>query len=122
MIYKNMTVWQKAMELSVEIYRITANFPKNEQFCLVNQIRRAVVSIVSNIAEGQGRMSSRDYLHFLSVARGSKAEVDTQLLLAQRLGYVTEEDTQKAFQLLDDTGRLLNGTIRSIRAKIESKE
>jgi len=122
MIYKNMTVWQKAMELSVEIYKLTKIFPKDEQFCLVNQIRRAVVSIVSNIAEGQGRMSSRDYLHFLSVARGSKAEVDTQLILAQRLGYVTEEDTQKAFQLLDDTGKLLNGTIRSIRAKIESKE
>lgn len=117
-----MTVWQKAMELSVEIYKLTKIFPKDEQFCLVNQMRRAVVSIVSNIAEGQGRMSSRDYLHFLSVARGSKAEVDTQLVLAQRLGYVTEEDTQKAFQLLDDTGKLLNGTIRSMRAKIESKE
>jgi len=119
MLYKDLEVWQKAMELSVEIYRLTKNFPQEERFGLVNQMRRAVVSIASNIAEGQGRIYTKEYLHFLSVARGSQAEVDTQLLLAVRLGYLCEEEAHRAFELLSMTAKLLNGTIRSVRAKIE---
>ena len=89
--YKDLIVWQKAMDLVVLVYQITSLFPKEELYGLTNQVRRAAVSIPSNIAEGQARKSTLEFKHFLSIARGSLAEVETQLLIAARLNYLTEE-------------------------------
>lgn len=89
--YKDLIVWQKAMDLVQLVYQATKIFPKEELYGLTNQVRRAVVSIPSNIAEGQARQSSAEFKNFLSIARGSLAEVETQLLIAMRLGYLNQE-------------------------------
>ena len=86
--YKELTVWQKAMDLVVEVYCLVRKLPKEELYALSDQIRRAVVSIPSNIAEGQQRNSKNDFKHFLTIARGSNAEVETQLLICVRLTYL----------------------------------
>ena len=86
--YKDLIAWQKSMQLAKEVYVLTKNLPKDELFSLTNQLRRAAVSIFSNIAEGNGRLSRKEYLHFLSIARGSKSEVETQLLFCVELGCV----------------------------------
>ena len=85
--FMDLVVWQRAVELSTEIYRLTANYPKSEQFGLVNQMRRASVSIASNIAEGYGRSTRGEYLQFLGYARGSKCELQTQIVIAKSLGF-----------------------------------
>src|SRR6185295_7508902 len=86
--YRDLIVWQSAMQLAEDTYKLCARFPRSERFGLGAQLQRCAVSVPLNIAEGQARGSTRDYLRFLSIARGSAAEVETQLLLAQRLGYV----------------------------------
>ena len=91
-IYRNLIVWQKAMAFSKLVYSLVRGFPDVERFALADQVRRAVVSIASNIAEGCGRSSNRDYAYFLSIARGSLYEVMTQLELAQSLGYIDSID------------------------------
>src|SRR5689334_5723692 len=90
--FRDLIVWQKAVDLVLEIYRATNNFPRQEQYVLTAQIRRAVISIPGNIAEGRGRFSRADFLHFLMQARGSLFELETQLLIAQRLGYLSEQE------------------------------
>lgn len=112
--FKDLIVWQKAMDLAEEVYRLSRTFPKEEIYSLTNQIRRAVVSIPSNIAEGKGRHAIAEYLHFLSIARGSLKEVETQLLLAIRFGYISKADTNKALGLVDEISRML----ASLRAKL----
>jgi len=107
-------VWQKAHELVLKIYQITRDFPKDEQFSLTSQIRRAAVSIPSNIVEGKARGSNKEYKRFLLMARGSLEETKYQLLLAKDLKYM---DEQKYFELLDlaqDVGRLLAGLIKKM--------
>ena len=102
------------MDLVVEIYRATEPFPKSETFGLTNQLRRASVSISSNIAEGQGRSTTKDFCHFLYMARGSLQEVETQILIAGKLAMI---HTAKETELLERTaelGRILNGLIRSL--------
>ena len=115
MHYKDLTVWQKSMDLVTEVYRITKSLPKEEIYVLTNQLRRAAVSIPSNIAEGNGRASTGDYLRFLIIARGSNAEVETQLLLCVRLNYLTQEDIEPALSLLNEIGRMLNSMITKLR-------
>jgi four helix bundle protein len=88
--YKDLIVWQKAMDLTEMVYQATKAFPREELYGLTNQVRRAAVSIPSNIAEGQARQSTAEFRNFLSLARGSLAEVETQLMIAQRLGYLTQ--------------------------------
>ena len=88
--YRELIVWQKAIVLVKEVYRGTSDFPKTEIYALTNQIRRAAISIPSNIAEGQGRNSTREFLHFLSVAQGSLMELETQVTIAERLGYFNQ--------------------------------
>ena len=88
--YRDLVAWNKAMELVTEIYRVTNNFPKEELFGLMSQLRRAAVSIPSNIAEGKGRLSKGEFRQFLGNARGSLAEVETQILIAQNLSYLDE--------------------------------
>ena len=112
--YRDLVVWQKAMDLVEIVYAVTANFPSDERFGLTSQVRRAAVSIPSNIAEGEGRRSRNEFGHFLSVAYGSLREVETQLLIAVRLGYAIAEYCQPAFDLADEVGRMLNGLSRSL--------
>lgn len=112
--YRDLIVWQKAMDLVVEIYRITKLFPREEQYALSDQIRRAAVSVPSNIAEGYGRSPGKDYVRFLNIARGSKNEVETQLLLSVKLGYTTEEMIGQAMCLCEEIGRILNTIIKKL--------
>ena len=105
------------MDLSVEIYQLTRTFPRDEAFGLTNQLRRSAVSIPSNIAEGQGRSGSREFQHFLSIARGSLCELQTQLEIAQRTGLGSSERIDHAIELSHEVGRILFGLLRSIKAK-----
>lgn len=106
------------MESVTEIYEATSSFPASEKYGLTSQLRRAAVSIPSNIAEGYGRGTSQDYLRFLRVARGSLFEVDTQLLIAQRMGYLNQSAHQQVENKLAETGRVLAGLIKSIESRI----
>jgi len=109
--YQDLIVWQKAMDVVVEVYRLTKKFPQGEFYGLTNQIRRAAISIPSNIAEGHTRNSRAEYLNFLSIAQGSRAEVETQMLISVRLGYLTSEETLPTLSLLNEINRII-GTIR----------
>ena len=109
--YKDLVAWQKAMDLVTEIYRVTLKFPKDELFGLTSQIRRAAVSIPSNIAEGQGHLSKGDFRRFLGHARGSLSELETQILIAQNLNYLTKDEATKFLDLIAEVGRILNGLI-----------
>lgn len=111
--YSELMAWQKAMDLVEKVYTITKGFPLDERFGLTNQLRRASVSVPSNIAEGQSR-ASRDFVRYLSIAQGSLAEVETQMLIAARLGYVGEPDTEKFQHLAAEVGRLIHGLSNSI--------
>jgi four helix bundle protein len=102
------------MELVERVYRMTKVFPRDEVYGLSSQIRRAAVSIPSNIAEGQARKSTAEFLNFLSIAQGSRAEVETQTLIAHRLGYVTENQITEIMSLLEEISRMLN----TLRAKL----
>ena len=105
--YKDLIVWQKAMDLAEEIYLLTKVFPREEIYSLTNQIRRAAISIPSNIAEGHARKSISEYRQFLSIAQGSLAEVETQLLLAIRLNYQSEKQCKKATLLREEISKML---------------
>jgi four helix bundle protein len=107
-------VWQKSHELVLKVYGITKNFPKDEMYGLTSQIRRAAVSIPSNIVEGKGRGSNKEYKRFLLIARGSLEETKYQLLLAKDLKYVGEEKYKEVLILAMDVGRLLAGLIKSL--------
>ncbi|MER3439612.1 MAG: four helix bundle protein, partial [Chloroflexota bacterium] len=103
---RDLRVWQHGMELAERIHRMTEQFPKHEPYGLASQIRRAAVSVPSNIAEGHSRESSREYLQAISVARGSLAELETQIELACRCGYITAEERESVLALGQATGRL----------------
>jgi four helix bundle protein len=115
--YQDLVVWQKAMDLVEDVYKATRRFLKEEIYGLTAQLRRAAVSIPSNIAEGQGRRTARDFLNFLSIAYGSLSEVDTQVLIAQRLGYFDEQLTSRLRDLVSEVGKPLNGLMRSVEKK-----
>ncbi len=110
--YKDLIAWQKAMDLVAEVYLATREFPTEERYGLVSQLRRAAVSIPSNIAEGQGRLTTGEFRHFLGQARGSLCEVETQLLIAHKLGFLA--DVQPILLRLAEVGRILNGLISSL--------
>jgi four helix bundle protein len=112
--YKNLIAWQKAMELVTAIYDATQGFPSHEQFGLISQLRRAAVSVPSNIAEGKEHYSNRDFVRFLRHARGSLAEIETQVLIAQQRTYLDNETTLKLTQHIDELGRILSGLINSL--------
>jgi four helix bundle protein len=105
--YRDLIVWQKGMDLVAEVYRLTRGFPSEELYGLTNQVRRAAVSIPSNIAEGQARQSTAEFRHFLSIAQGSRAGVETQLLIAVRLNYSTESGVRTAVSLLTEIQKML---------------
>ncbi len=112
--HRDLVAWQRARQLGLALYRVTSGFPSEERYGLTNQLRRAGVSIASNIAEGYGRGTRQDYLRFLRMARGSVYEVDTQLCFADDLGYLTGEEHRRIQDLTDECGRLIAGLIRSI--------
>ena len=112
--YKDLIVWQKSMELVTEIYKIVKLLPKEETYALSDQMRRAAVSIPSNIAEGYSRNTDRELLQFLYIARGSKAELETQMIIAMNLGYFSAEHMEPAQQLCEETGKLLNSFIAHV--------
>jgi four helix bundle protein len=107
--YRDLIVWQKAMDLVEDVYKRTKVFPQEELYGLTSQLRRAVVSVPSNIAEGQGRNSTREFLHHLSIAYGSLCEVGTQILIAHRLGFLERRDVEVLDGLSSEVGRLING-------------
>lgn len=116
--YRELIVWQKAIVLVEEVYRSTNDFPKTEIYALTNQIRRAAVSIPSNIAEGQGRNSTREFLHFLSVAQGSLMELETQVTIAERLGYFNQTQEKHLLDSTAEVSRMLSGLRTSLNKKL----
>ena len=116
--YKDFAVWHKAMDLTVEVYRLVKLLPREEIYALSDQMRRAVVSIPSNIAEGQGRNSTREFIKFLTIARGSQAELDTQLQICVRLKYLSEDETAIAFGLCEEVGKILSSLIAKLKASL----
>jgi four helix bundle protein len=113
--YRDLDVWQKSMDLVVEIYRLTRLLPPEEQFGLASQMQRAAVSIPANIAEGHGQLHKLVFVRHLSAARGSLTELETHLQIAVRLDYLNRDQARPAWVLLQDVGRLLNGLIRALR-------
>ncbi|MGA7157096.1 MAG: four helix bundle protein [Acidobacteriaceae bacterium] len=120
-MFHDSVAWQKSMDLSVAVYAATSSFPKQEIFGVTNQLRRASVSIPSNIAEGKGRLSSNELLHFLGIARGSALEVQTQLELSIRLNFGNKEQLSAAKTLAIEVARILNSSIATLRSRQTSK-
>ncbi len=112
--YKELLVWQKGMALAKLVYRLTVRFPREEKFGLTSQIRRAAVSVPSNIAERQARQSTKEFLQFLSHAEGSLAELETQILLSVELGFVWQEDVKEILAKIDELQKMLVGLKRKL--------
>jgi four helix bundle protein len=112
--YQELIVWQKSMDLVEEVYKSSRDFPREEIYGLTSQIRRASVSIPSNIAEGRGRRTTSDFLRHLSIAYGSLREVETQILIGRRLKYITQASLEGVLNLAGEVGRLLNGLMASL--------
>ena len=114
--YKDFIVWQKAMDLTVEVYRLVKFLPREETYALSDQMRRAVVSIPSNIAEGQGCASTKEFVNFLAIARGSQTELETQLQICIKLKYFSDEQAESALNLCNEIHRMLNSLIGKLKA------
>ncbi len=115
--FRELVAWQKAMDLAVDVYEFSRQFPSEEKFGLTSQIRRAGVSVPSNIAKGHGRRTSKDIANFLWMANGSLGEIETQALLAVRLGYASEEATNLVVTHCDEVGRITRGLRTSLDHK-----
>lgn len=115
--YKDLLVWQKGIDLVKLIYKTTQSFPSDERFGLISQMRRAAVSVPSNLAEGQARKSTAEFIQFVSQSEGSLAELDTQLIIAIELGYCARNDANQTFELIGELRRMLN----SLRRKLISR-
>ena len=112
--YKELKVWQKGYKLCLKIYRITNEFPDDEKFGLISQIRRAAVSVVSNIAEGYGRKTTAEYLRYLYIAYGSNCELETQILLSGDLDYIENVELKEIIKKIQEVERMLKGLIKSL--------
>ena len=112
--FRDLKVWQKAMDLTVEVYRLVKLLPPDENFAISSQMRRAVVSIPSNIAEGQGRDTMKEFVRFLSVARGSLRELSTQLEICERIDYIDASQTSKAKDLITELDKMINALSNSL--------
>ena len=115
--FRELVVWQRAIELTLGVYQLTARFPDSERFGLTNQLRRAAVSIASNIAEGYGRATKGEYIQFLGHARGSASEVETQLVIARALGFGSKESLTKTEKSCSEVGRMLRAMMKSLQPK-----
>ena len=116
MSYQDLNAWKKAMDLVEETYKLVKRLPAEERYALSDQMRRCSTSIASNCAEGSGKGTTKDFLKFLYICQGSRRELETQLLICVRVGYLTEEDISRAMSLCEETGRLLTGLIRKLGA------
>ncbi len=116
--YRDLIAWQRAMELVDLVYQLTSRFPRDELFGLTSQLKRASISIASNIAEGQGRVLPRDFRRFLRIAYGSLREVETQILIGQRQHFLGESDVHAVLDKTSEIGRLINGLLRSLERKL----
>lgn len=115
--HKDLLVWQKSIAFVTSIYNLTRVFPKQEQYCLVNQIRRASISIPSNISEGCARRNSNEYIQFLYISLGSAAELETQIIIATNLNYLSENQSTELLANLAEIIRMLTGLIKSLSNK-----
>ena len=113
--YRDLIVWQKAVAASLDVYRITTTFPKSEVFGLTSQMRRAAVSISSNIAEGRSRNTRKDFIQFLRIAHGSTAELQTQLEIARELSFVPQTDYNRLEGILSEISKMLNSMMTKLR-------
>ena len=120
--FEKLLAWQKAKELTIEVYKLLKKFPADERYELCSQIRRAAVSVPSNIAEGSGRVSVKEKIHFLEIAYGSLTEVYCQLLIAVDLGYITTDDVEGVRNLFFDVSRLVAGLSASYKRSQEGEE
>lgn len=114
--YKKLKVWEKSIELVLKIYKLTGSFPASEQYGLTSQIRRCAVSIPSNIAEGSGRQSEGDFNHFLNISKGSSNEMETQLIISNKLGYLKDDDFGSCLSGIEEIQKMLAGLQRSLKA------
>ena len=119
--YRDLTVWQRAMDLGALVYKLTADLPREETYGLSSQMQRAGVSIPSNIAEGHARESTKEYLRYLLISRGSMAELETQLLLCQKLHFLSKEEVENALIVSDEIGRMIRGLQQSLTKKLAEK-
>ena len=116
--YHDLIVWQRAIDFVVETYKLTGRFPRTELYGLMAQLQKAVVSIPSNIAEGAGRIHTREFIRHAGIARGSLFEAETQIIVAQRLGYASEDDIKPLLCMVAELGRMLQGLIVSLERKL----
>lgn len=112
--FKDLQVWQKSIDFVTEIYKATDTFPENEKFGLVAQLRRAAVSIPSNISEGSTRRSKVDFIQYLKIARGSAAEIETQLIIARKINFLSDESYNMLTETILEISKMLNGLIKSL--------
>lgn len=120
--YRDLEVWQRAMDLVVFCYATADSFPKSETYGLASQMQRAAVSVAANIAEGHGRRRTGDYLRYLSMAYGSLMETETHLQIAERLGYVDAEKCGQVLEKTGEVGRMLNGLIASLEGRLDRSD
>ena len=120
--FRDLIAWQKAMAMVTEIYRVTEDFPRREMYGLTRQVRDAAVSAPSNIAEGKGRKTKKDYVSFLYRARGSLLETETQLEVGKNLGFLSAADFEHVLGMAQEAGRVLNGLINDIERQIEDAD
>jgi four helix bundle protein len=119
--FHDLTVWQRAIDLTVCIYRLTQKFPKEETYGLVSQLRRAAVSVASNIAEGRGRLNPGEFRQFLGIALGSTFEIQTQLLVARKMAMGSEQAINEAAALSDEVSKMLTSFIQTLGSKPKAK-
>ena len=112
--FRDLVAWQKSMDVVEAVYRVSSHFPTEEKFGLTSQIRRAAVSITSNLAEGQGRSTRGEFKQFVGIARGSLREVESQIEVARRLGYLEFEACQTLLELCDEVGKIMYGLLTSL--------
>ena len=117
--HEKLEAWSLAIDFVIQIYRATDAFPKEEKFGLTSQLRRAAVSVPANIAEGAARNSEKEFIHFLSNAQGSASELDTELIIANRLGYVDDEKIAELQVKLEKIGRLITGLSQHLKRKVQ---
>ena len=116
--FRDLRVWQEAMDLAREVYKSTISFPKHELYGLTQQIRRAAVSVPSNIAEGKGHRSNKEFAHFLFHARGSLLELQTQVLIAEELQYLSKVEASRLLSMAEGVSRALNGLIHALEGRV----
>jgi|SRR5580692_11828692 four helix bundle protein len=116
--FKNLAAWQRSIEMTVAVYKLTSSFPASERFGLTNQLRRAAVSVASNIAEGYGRSTRGEYVQFLGHARGSNSEVETQLVIAKALGFGSQQALRTSEELCKVVGIMLGALMKSLRSSV----